>query len=198
MLEDQSTRRIYINYKTVHENFPTHMHAPDFWETLGRVVATFGFLEEVLGRAIYAFTVTPSCPEEQLEAAYEVWLPTLQRALTDALGGLINSYESAVRDNSESTMSNFDVLIADLRKASSVRNVICHGSWRLPDSQGRSIPLFVNRKNELFETPIDLPFLRQTRQHVVELAIDVMNTVTQMGWQFPGSGGPGIPILSFK
>jgi len=28
--------------------FPTHRHSPMFWETLGRTIATFGFLEEVL------------------------------------------------------------------------------------------------------------------------------------------------------
>lgn len=39
-------------------NFPTHRHDPAFWEALGRTVATFGFLEEVLGKAIFAFTAT--------------------------------------------------------------------------------------------------------------------------------------------
>jgi hypothetical protein len=37
-------------------SFPTQAHAPAFWEALGRAVATFGFLEETLGKAIFAFT----------------------------------------------------------------------------------------------------------------------------------------------
>ena len=32
--------------------------SPQFWEQLGRTVATYGFLEEVLGKAIFAFTAT--------------------------------------------------------------------------------------------------------------------------------------------
>jgi hypothetical protein len=38
--------------------FPTHGHSPQFWEQLGRTIATYGFLEEALGKAIFAFTAT--------------------------------------------------------------------------------------------------------------------------------------------
>jgi hypothetical protein len=31
--------------------FPTQAHSPAFWEALGRAVATFGFLGEMLGKA---------------------------------------------------------------------------------------------------------------------------------------------------
>ena len=37
--------------------------------------------------------------------------------------------------------------------------------------------------------------LKQVQQHVTELTCAVMNTVTHMGWQFPGSPGPGNPIF---
>jgi len=178
------------------KDFPTHLHPAEFWEELGRVVASFGFLEEALGKAIFSFTATREYPEAELTAAYEKWLPTLQRALSDPLGGLINSYAKAVRHHGKATVSNLDDLLADLRAASAVRNVLCHGSWRPPDAHGRSLPFYVNRKDEIFETPIDIAFLRRTRAHVVELACAVMNTVTHMGWQFPGSSGPGVPIMS--
>jgi hypothetical protein len=37
-------------------SFPTQAHSPAFWEALGRAVATVGFLEETLGKAIFAYT----------------------------------------------------------------------------------------------------------------------------------------------
>lgn len=175
--------------------FPTHRHSQDFWTALGRTVATFGFLEEALGKAIFAFTATREYPESEIYAAYEAWLPTLQRALSDPLGNLISTYGKSLRDHGKTKIVNLDDLLTDLTRASVVRNVICHGSWgSLPDSNGFSVPLFVNRKGERFETPINADFLDQTQRHVAELACEVMNTVTTMGWQFPGSKGPGIPI----
>ena len=166
-----------------------------FWENLGRTIATFGFLEEVLGKAIFAFTATTRYPESEVEAAFEKWLPTLERALIDPLAGLIVTYGKAVRDNSEATIENLNDLLCELRKASAIRNVLCHGSWRKPDTDGKSLPLFVNSQKMVWDAPIDIPYLKQTQKAVAELACEVINTVTHMGWQFPGSRGPGKTIF---
>lgn len=190
-----SIRRFQADFDKLPAQFPTHLHPAEFWEALGRVVATFGFLEETLGKAIFSFTATRQYPEAEIQAAYEKWLPTLQRALSAQLGGLIDSYGKAVRENPKATISNLDDLIDHLRKASTIRNVLCHGSWNhRPDNQGQSPPFFVNKNNELFETPVDLAYLNQVQQHVAELACNVINTVMLMGYQFPGSNGPGKSI----
>jgi hypothetical protein len=195
MTADPETKRFAVDCRALPTNFPTHKHADKFWEALGRTVGTFGFLEEMLGKAIFSFTATRHISSDDLEAEFEKWLPTLESALVDPLGGLIGSYAQAVRANSNATMANFDDLLKDLHAASAVRNVLCHGSWRGPDDQGRSLPLFVNKKKEIFQTLIDVVYLQQVQRHVVELACAVINSVTHMGWQFPGSGGPGIPIF---
>ncbi len=195
MTYDPEPNRYVVYHRNLPRSYPTHTHSAEFWEALGRTVATFGFLEETLGKAIFSFTATRQFPEDELEAEFEKWLPTLEKALSDPLGGLIDSYGKAVRANSSATISNLDELLEDLRAASILRNVLCHGSWRVPDDQGRSIPLFVNRKNEVFQDAIDVACLQQVQQHVAELVCAVINTVTHMGWQFPGSGGPGNPIL---
>ena len=148
-----------------------------------------------MGKAIFSFTATQQYPETEIQAAYERWLPTLQRALSDPLGGLIDSYGKAVHDKSKATISNLDDLIDRLRKASTIRNVLCHGSWnRRPDKEGQSLPFFVNRNSEIFETPVDLAYLDQVQRHATELACAVISTVTQIGYKFPGSTGPGEPI----
>lgn len=190
--EEDSIRRFQVDLDNLPAQFPTHLHPAAVWEALGRAVATFGFLEETLGKAIFSFTATRQYPETEIQAAYEKWLPTMQRALSDALGGLIDSYGKAVHENPKATISNLEELIDLLRKASQVRNVLCHGSWnRRPDDQGRSLPFFVNKNNEIFETPVDLAYLNQVQRHTAELACAVISTVTHMGYQFPGSTGPG-------
>lgn len=195
MKDGDNTGRFRVDCDKLPAQFPTHLHPASFWEALGRVVATFGFLEEVLGKAIFSFTATREYPGTEIQAAYEKWLPTLHRALSDQLGGLIGSYEKAVSENPKATISDLEEIIGHLRKASIVRNVLCHGSWSSrPDEQGRSLPLFINKKNEIFQTPIDLAYLNQVQRHTAELACAVINTVTQMGFQFPGSNGPGNPI----
>ncbi|WP_282059469.1 hypothetical protein [Roseobacter litoralis] len=180
------------------DHFPTHRHTAKFWEQLGRVVATFGFLEEVLGKAIFACTATRPYREDEIEAAYKAWLPKLERALYDPLGKLITSFVDALRKHPNTTTQNIDELEETLRAASKMRNVLCHGSWRSPDKNGAAIPLFVRKERdkdvEVFDTAIDAAFLLQTQMHVAELACEIVNTVTHMGWRFPGSVGPGEPI----
>ena len=183
-----------IDMDRLPSRFPTHRHHPTFWESLGRAIATFGFLEETLRRAIFAFTATREYPEAEVQAAYAEWLPKLERTLSDQLGNLIDVYGKAVRDHGGSKISDLDGLLADLRKAADMRNILCHGSWAVPDSNGASVPFFVNRRLEIVETAMDYGFIDQVQQHTAQLTCAVMNTVTAMGFRFPGSTGPGKPV----
>lgn len=187
--------RYIVNIDALPDKFPTHRHDASFWESLGRAVATFGFLEEILGKAIFALSATRRYKDEaEIQQAYAEWLPKLERALIDPLGNLIDAFGKAARDNPDATIDNLDVLLSDLRKASSVRNILCHGSWQPPDADGASLPIFVNRQKMVVDSPMDCAFLDQVQQHTAELACAVMNIVIHMGFQFPGSEGPGIAI----
>ncbi len=183
-----------VNWKELPQMFPTHNHEPIFWENLGRAVATFGFLEETLTKAIFAFTATKPYSDIEIDRAYASWLPKLEKALSDPLGNLIESYGKAVREHPEAKIEDFDSFLNELKEAAKIRNVICHGSWRPPGPNGSSLPFFVNRQNEVFETPLDIAYFVQLQKHVSELICNVINTVTHMGWQFPGSKGPGTVI----
>ena len=194
MDEEEPVNRTIIDRDNLAPMFPTHRHEPQFWEHLGRTIATYGFLEEVLGKAIFAFTATRRYSPEEVNAAYQAWLPQLERALTDQLWNLAEAYGKATRDNPAITTENVADLVDDIKAATVVRNVLCHGSWRTPNADGASVPLFVNRHKEVFETPIDVAYLQQVQAHVAELACSVVDTVTHMGWQFPGGAGPGKPI----
>ncbi len=180
-----------VDLDALPNKFPTNRHEAIFWESLGRVVATFGFLEETLAKAIFAFTATKPYNEDEVQKVLEAWLPKLQHALSDQLWNLIESYAKAVREHPHATIDNLDFLEERLKDTVEIRNVICHGSWPPPDTGGASIPFFVNKKQLRFNTPIDVGYLVQVQKSVSELICGVVNTVTHMGWQFPGSNGPG-------
>ncbi|GLR89797.1 hypothetical protein [Bradyrhizobium iriomotense] len=192
-MNESEAKRFVVDIDKLPPDFPTHRHDGAFWEALGRAVATFGFLEEVLGKAIFAFTATRTIPSDRIESEYKKWLPTLQRALEDPLGGLTDSYSSAARKH-QNAPSYLDDLVKNLREVAVWRNTICHGSWRVPDADGRSLPLYVDKRRGVFETPIDITALKQLQRHTVELVCSVMNSVTQMGYRFPGTRGPGTSI----
>ena len=177
------------------QRFPTDHLPSEFWESLGRVVATYGFLEQVLGKAIFAFTATREFSNQQdLDKAYEVWFNQLERALTDQLGALINSYESSVRIHQEAPALELARLFDELRDAARTRNVLCHGAWGPPDLAGASVPYFVSKQGIKYDTAISRDALDGLREHVSMLACDVIDSVTCMGWRFPGLPGPGRPL----
>ena len=194
-MHDDEVARSIIDREKLPRLFPTHRHSPEFWEQLGRTIATYGFLEEVLGKAIFAFTATRNYSPDEIDAAYQAWLPQLERALTDQLWNLAESYGAVARDNPATTTENINELVEYIKEATVIRNVLCHGSWPTPNDNGASVPLFVNRQNEVFDTAIDIAFLKRVQAHVAELACSVIDTVTHMGWQFPGGAGPGMPIM---
>ena len=186
---------IEVDTNALPADFPTHIHDISFWERLGRAVATFGFLEEVLRKAIFSFTARRPRGVREIERAYQEWLLMLKRAVSDPLGKLINEYGKAAREHPDANIPGLDSLLASLHEAARMRNVLCHGSWRVPDETGASKPLFVENQGELFDAPIDHAYLRELQQHVAALSCEVISSVTRMGWQFPGSTGPGSPIV---
>ncbi|WP_154446348.1 hypothetical protein [Halovulum marinum] len=56
--------------------------------------------------------------------------------------------------------------IAAIKQAQEIRNVFCHGSWRTPDCDGRTMPLFGIKRNEIFDPPIVVGSLQQVQSHV--------------------------------
>ena len=147
-----------IDRSALPSRYPTHAHEPKFWEALGRAVATFGFLEDVLSKAIFALTVTTRYKRSDIEMAYREWLPKMERALVDPLGSLVNEYEKAIRGHTDANVDYLDGLLKDLRNVLAVRNVICHGFWDVPNMQGATVPSFISRKKEVFATAIDTHF----------------------------------------
>lgn len=191
MPETEGPKGYVIDRDKLPGDFPTHRHDAAFCEELGRAVATFGFIEEMLGKAIYALTGTREFDPEGEPDAFNTWIKTLEKALTDQLGGLIIGYEKALAENPRTKGKDYSAQLEELRQAKDIRNALCHGSWSKPDDQGHSVPKFVNRKLLVFDTPVDVQFLVQTRAGLRHIICDILDSVTSVGYQFPGSDGPG-------
>jgi hypothetical protein len=183
-----------IDRDKLNPDFPTQFQSSELWEELGRTVASFGFLEEMLGKAIYALTGTKEFDPAGDPEAFNDWIKTLEKALTGQLGALIDRYAQALRENNRTIENDYSNQIAELKAANGIRNALCHGSWGKPDEEGRTVPKFVNRKLEMFETAVDLNFFRQTRAALRHMICDVLDSVTSVGYQFPGSGSPGAQL----
>ncbi|MBL4617891.1 MAG: hypothetical protein JKY46_09350 [Robiginitomaculum sp.] len=199
MANNTENQAFAVDVNKLPDNWPTNFHNDEFWSALGRTIATFGALENTLAKAIASFSGTIKYEEDEVEQEYEKWKQKLEKALSDPLGSLISAFEKEVKNHPETCISNPHDLIADLRKAVKLRNVLCHGFWGKPDKDGKTIPSFYTRsqpekKLQVLDTPIDIEYLEQTRKHVVELICAVVTTVTSMGYQFPGSDGPGEPV----
>lgn len=191
MPEAEKPKGHVIDRDKLDADYPTHCHDPLFWEQLGRTVATFGFIEEMLGKAIFALTGAKAFDPKGDPDAFHEWIKTLEKALTDQLGGLIIAYEKALAENPRTTGNDYTALLDELRKAKDIRNTLCHGSWDKPDDQGRTVPKFVNRKLLVFDTPMDVQFLKQTRSALRHVICDILDSVTSVGYKFPGSDSPG-------
>ena len=148
MTKDGSGDGRIVDPDSLPAKFPTHRHEGRFWESLGRAVGTFGFLEEVLSKAIFALSATKPYDRAEIDAAYEKWARRLEKALTDPLGNLIEDYEKTMREHPDATTEDLDYLIGRLREASRIRNVLCHGSWQVPDSQGASVSVVCRQEAE--------------------------------------------------
>ena len=196
-----------LNRSAFIPNYPTHAHPSEFWDEVGRTVATFGFLEDVLVKAYFAITSTTSYEwetEEEAKAAVEKWGEQLAIAIADTLVSLAQKYAAAVRRNKIANFPEIDALEASIKKAAESRNALCHGLWGTPDASGKSELSYFSMPGkkvanlQRFETRIDIAWLRRLRAEAFELACDVIDSVTVMGYQFPSSAGPGEPILLTK
>ncbi|WP_073957334.1 hypothetical protein [Thalassospira sp. TSL5-1] len=161
--------------------FPTHRHPPEFWEQFGRAIATFGFLEEMLGRAIIAITGSKQVPETDAQEALDVWQKIVEKALHRPLGVLIDMYHKALKDHPKAHVLNVDELIEDLKKVAQYRNPLCHGSWRIPDGNGFSELFYIDRELRIFDTPLDQGILEKLQVEASTIACRVYNSITQLG-----------------
>lgn len=201
MAENGGTNRAITDRDGLPSQWPTNRHSSEFWEHLGRAVASFGFLEDTLRRGIFAFTGTRQISPEEAEKAVAEWQKLLESIMTAQLWTLAKEFQDAANSNPKNSTENIGELVAAIKEAAVLRNMLCHGSWMVPDNEGKSLPRFTKKdratgKLVQFESKIGIEFLSQVQAHVTDLICSVIDTITHMGYQFPGGAGQGMPVVS--
>ncbi len=191
--ESPATVNLY-HLEGMPENWPTAFMAVSFWEELGRTVATFGVLEDVAKKAIFALSGTRKVEADDPKKAYDEWINFMKKIASNPLGSLIRVYGREMKAHPELRTSNPEDLLDDLEWALRVRNAICHGTWQHPEEQGVSVPHFVDRFGKVWIEGMNEKYFRETRAATEQIIIGIVNTVQAMGYQFPGLKGPGKPI----
>lgn len=178
----------YFDMDKLPKSFPTHRHSDEFWECLGRVVASYGFLEEIIGRAIFALAVPDSKDRtvEKLDLSNKKLRSKLEGALTGTLVKLSDMLQKETKAYDGLDKQNVSELVSRIKEHSKYRNALCHGSWQVPDEKGKSLPRYVDREVRVFAMPVDANDLREIQKDVAETSIQVMETVTSLGIDFPG------------
>ncbi len=194
-LSDKKRHGHVIARERLPENFPTHGLDAEFCEHLGRSVAAFGFLEEVLGKAIFALTATRQYPKEEIQEQLDKWLATLKKALSDPLQNLIEKYLKELRNHQNCKIENILEFKEDLNQLPPIRNAFCHGSWRTMDENGFAKPYYCDKRGNFWDTPVDVSYLKQVELATTGLAIQVIDTIIVMGFSFPGNSKFGEPIM---
>lgn len=171
-MSEQGADYFVVDKESLPKSFPTHRHDALFWEALGRAVATFGFLEEALAKAIFAITATREySSQEQLDKDFTGWFGKLERVLSDQLGGLTQTFCKEVKVHGKAKHEGFEELSEELEKAREIRNILCHGSWRAPRADGSSLPFYVKKGGLLFADYIDKNYLVSVQERLPRLRL---------------------------
>ncbi|TXL14348.1 hypothetical protein BMR06_16445 [Methylococcaceae bacterium HT5] len=180
-----------IDKEKTPKGYPTHKHQADFWEHLGRTVATFGYLEDTLVKGIYVFEVMTKRDKkvnnEKDLKDFEDWNNKLNSRLLNNMslpfGELVKKYHNLANNNS--LINKDDVIKEGLDGLDEIvkdRNLLCHAAWGLPNKEGKSLAIYVNNDEEksYLETPIGTEFLQKIQKHTAELICLVMCIITKL------------------
>ena len=129
--------------------------APSAWQplpdamaaALGRTIAAFGHLEDMLKRAVFALE-RDGLPGEITERDFAAWLRRMEHVETDSLGNLIERLDQTLR-----RANHMDAALdAELGEIKTWRNVLCHAAWH-PTPAGW-VPAFSGSRGEVVDSAL--------------------------------------------
>jgi len=183
----------FIDRAELQPHFPTEFHSSAFWEALGRTIGSFGYLEEVLARALFVITGSRHVPGRSPEDDFRVWLQALDKNIRLTLFPLSQLLENELREDMRFDYADTLPIFEGLSRLTRIRNVLSHASWRAPDEAGKSLLFHVDKTLGSFEAPVDLEFLERVQSDTAALCCDVMDLITGIGLPFPGKRNNRLP-----
>ena len=157
----------------------THYDLPaDFAAALGQCVASFGWLEEILKRAIFALD-RARLADDLTPQELQVWLAKMGDLADDSMGTLIDRLDSAMRRHAG--LHDRDAITDHLHDIKRHRNHLCHASWRPTDDPALWHPAFVNTQGVPFEHPLAIGDLRRILHDTVQIGQRVIGVMRVTG-----------------
>ncbi|MCY4541021.1 MAG: hypothetical protein OXB95_01295 [Rhodobacteraceae bacterium] len=133
------------------ENCLTHHGTAEFWEELGRTIASFSFLEYSVANADFALSSTHQFKtKEEFEAAYKSWEKILQASLTGGLKQRIALLKAHFNGDDRIPKSVAKGIVCRLKEIVDWRNVLCHGAWLQFNEDGSISRRFFKRDSKGF------------------------------------------------
>ena len=190
-----------VDRERLPEEWPTNACSPAFWEELGRTVAAFGHLEDMLARAFLGLTGSREFADmEEAEAAYPQWEKALKETLTDTLHALTARLEKAFKDDDRVSDDIAEPVVARLKALRVWRNALCHGAWQGFAADGTSSLRYFRKTAvgpELLENGLTIDDNSSIRAETAALTLDVVDIVSGPGVRFPGTALPGIDLAEY-
>src|SRR5690606_12856168 len=145
--------------------------APSVWHELPEplaveidwAVASFGHLEDMLKRAIFALD-RRRLPASIHDSDFRNWLRRMDHVAADSLGTLIERLDRTLLREGRADPE----LIGQLDEVKSWRNLLCHANWRPVGTAWQ--PVFANTRGEIFDSPLDAPDIRAIRDMSLDSA----------------------------
>ena len=159
-----------------------------FAAALGQCVADFGWLEEVLKRAIHALETAPRAPEPG-EAELEAGLVRMDSLADDTLSTLIDHLDAAMRRRGG--LADRHAIGRALRALREDRNLVCHASWQPTVDPDRWHPAFVSHRGEVFAGNLGIAELRAIAARTREAGARIVAVMHAAGGRGDWAGDDG-------
>lgn len=185
---------VIAELETKVEQAPIHDPGKPLWEEIGRTVATFGMLEDLVPRALYILTGHQFIDDAEDERQQvEKWCATLVKSMSDTLGGLACSLEAAWKERDGCLNPESSDIVQEFRALAKVRNRVCHATYQeflTPDADvGQMNPPPQNPKLDHQAREVyAIDALQNTRVRVVAV-VAALRTEVRVRYQagFPGA-----------
>ena len=149
----------------------------DFAAQLGHAIASFGFLEEALKRAIFALSLEGlgKRPDDRALASF---LQRMEEIADDTLGTLIDQF---IKQMARAQVRGQDHLAAELRAIRRNRNLLCHASWKPSEKKGHWHPSFLNTKGEVFPNDLNADDIAAITAETLDVAARIVAIMRATG-----------------